>query len=608
MKARLIALLFLLLLAACKADGDGVPSPSPAPPASTGTPPTLAPSPGGGATGGPAIPDRDLVDLARRYRGYTGADPSPARTAPYAYEIGDSDEFTVLDMSAPALIHISATVRHITEHAYFFVEDGQPFSEANLRAVGEDFERRVYPAVREAFGPEPNPGTDADPRITLLHAGLLGALGYFSLSDFFPRELVPRSNEREMLYLAADLLTAGSAYNALVAHELQHLIHANADPNEESWVNEGMSELATHVVGAEPQPAAFLSRPDTQLNAWPADVDTTPHYNAAELFFTYLFDHYGGIERARDLLAVPDDGIEGVDAYLREFGADFRSVFADWVAANYLAGDGRFGYRSFAGRVDRAAPADASGQATVAQFGADYLALEGPGVLVFDGEEEAGLGVPPHDGSFWWSNRGDGIDTRLTREIDLSGVETATLRFDVWHETERGWDYAYVAVSTDGGATWRALPGRRTTTHDPVGLAYGPGYTGSSGGWLEEEIDLSQYAGRRILLRFEYVTDDATGEAGFAVDNIEIPEAGFRDDAESAAGWTAEGFVHTNGALRQEFIVQLFDLSGDEPQVTRVQLDGANDAEITLPSRAVLAVSGATDGTSAPAGYAWRVR
>ena len=41
------------------------------------------------------------------------------------------------------------------------------------------------------------------------------------------------------------------------------------------------------------------------------------------------------------------------------------------------------------------------------------------------------LPVTPRSGeACWWSNDGDGIDTTLTRRFDLTGVDTATLRFN----------------------------------------------------------------------------------------------------------------------------------------------------------------------------------
>ena len=53
-------------------------------------------------------------------------------------------------------------------------------------------------------------------------------------------------------------------------------------------------------------------------------------------------------------------------------------------------------------------------------------------------------------------------------------------------------------VSTDGGATWTPITTTRTTDEDPHGNAYGPGYTGQSGGWVQESIDLTPYVGQQI--------------------------------------------------------------------------------------------------------------
>ena len=134
--------------------------------------------------------------------------------------------------------------------------------------------------------------------------------------------------------------------------------------------------------------------------------------------------------------------------------------------------------------------------------------------------------------------------------------------------------------------------------------SYGPGYTGKSDGWVQEEIDLTAYSGKRVLLRFEQVTDDATSLTGFAVDNVEITELGFRDTAASANGWTSEGFQRIEGPLRQEFIVQVLDPT--EERVIRVPLDENNRGGALLGGeRAIVIVSGATEGTTERASHSW---
>ena len=50
-----------------------------------------------------------------------------------------------------------------------------------------------------------------------------------------------------MFYVAADLRSMepnSSFYDGTLAHEFQHMIHWANDRNEDTWVNEGMSDLA----------------------------------------------------------------------------------------------------------------------------------------------------------------------------------------------------------------------------------------------------------------------------------------------------------------------------------------------------------------------------
>jgi hypothetical protein len=522
---------------------------------------------------------------------------------------------------------VQTTLALITEHAYFFVEEGIPLQALDLEAIGADFETRVYPRVTAAFGSESSPGVDSDPRIAILHASLSGAGGYVSSSDGFPRTAVPGSNEREMLYLDSSLLfldaffgsNQQALYSSIAAHELQLLVHANADPDEEAWVNEGLSQVASELVAIAPGAntsglQSFLVAPDTQLNHWPAAGDTGVHYAASQLFFRYLLDHFGGRENASQLLSIQEDGIAGLEVYLVPFDATFLDVFANWLIANYLdEDDGPYSHADASAKVTTVTrirnPGPGSG--SVHQFAADYLEVEPPGgaaTFTFEGAGQVSIGVPNRDGPFWWSGRGDGIDSRLTRELDLRGLETATLRFRTWFNTEANWDYAYVAASTDGGLTWRALGGSHTTEDNPVGLAYGPGFTGASGGpepqWVQEEIDLTPFAGQKLLLRFEYVTDDAANLTGFAVDDIEIPELGIVDPADTAASWTAEGFRRIEGPLEQRYLLLLVR-PGDLPIVTRVDLDADNRAVVPLDGPATIVVAAITEGTAEIAPYSW---
>jgi bacillopeptidase F (M6 metalloprotease family) len=116
----------------------------------------------------------------------------------------------------------------------------------------------------------------------------------------------------------------------------------------------------------------------------------------------------------------------------------------------------------------------------------------------------------------------------------------ATLTFNTWYDIQRGYDYGYVAVSTDGGPTWTAVEGDITTTYDPHGNNIGTyGITGKSGGWVSASFDLSAYAGQTVLVMLIYHTDGSVNHAGWAIDDIAILEVGFFDDVEAGYdGWS----------------------------------------------------------------------
>jgi hypothetical protein len=606
-----IALLGILAPTACGDDDDSTPTPTTVPSPFPTAKPSASPSP----TPEPQAnepPERDLADLARRFLGLPAGAPLVARTEPYGYAVGDSATFTLVDLEGPSEYEVTATARAITDHAYFFVDDESSYDEANLAEVAEDFESIVWPAVTGAFGEPATPGVDGDPRITILNAPLLGAAGYVSGADSFPRSIAPHSNEREMLYIDVESLSEpGLYYNGLVAHEFQHLIHARADSGEDSWVNEGLSQVASQLVGdGDEWIDYFTDEPDTQLDFWPVYEDSTVNYAAAELFFSYLLDQYGGRENAAALIDEQGDGVNGVDAYVDAFDTTFAEIFIDWVVANWLDdGAGPYSHPKLDHTTTVSETISEPGEdvASVHQLAADYLEIEGGAGNTFDfeGEQEVSIGVPEHDGAFWWSNRGDSIDSRLTRRVDLSDVDTATLTFDTWYDIEEGWDYGYVAVSADGGETWAPVAGRTTTTDNPTGASYGEAFTGSSGDWIEEEVDLSAHAGEQVLLRFEMITDDAGSITGMAVDNIAIAEIDFADGAEDDSGWEAEGWQRIDKPLEQEWALRYIDEDGIVHQLP-VTADGS--AGILLGGAATTVVVVAlTRGTAEPASYSWAV-
>ena len=536
-----------------------------------------------------APPDRDLSELAVRLRGAEVDDRTPEPAEPMS--VGARRNFWLTDLDDGSATEISATLRVVSDNAYWFMDDAVTFNQSGLEEGARLFEQQVRPAVVAAFGDIRSPGIDGDPRLIVLHSALDGAAGYYGPSDEYPTEVHPHSNEGEIIYLDAELLPPGSEiYMAVLAHEFQHAIHFNQDTGEDSWVNEGLSELATEVSGYEnSSPDFFLPRPDTQLNYWPeASQRRIAHYGASALFFRYLTQRIGGSENLMDLMTQQLDGIPGVDAFLRERGLSFEDVFADWVAANYLdADDERYGYTDSNVRIRRVRPlGDGKGrERPLPQFSAHYYTLRSnssDGILRFQGNTEVRQveAECTSDNGCWWSGRGDSINTKMTREFDLAGLDGATLEYMVWYDIEDGWDYGYVEVSDDDGRTWTILEGQHTSDDDVSGNAYGPGYTGRSREWKQESIDLTPFAGGPALIRFEYVTDAAVFRDGFMVADVSIPQL---DGGPDTGEWMADGFVTARESLPQRFIVQVVTIDADSSyEGSRLELDGDNFGETTL--------------------------
>ncbi|MFI6873104.1 immune inhibitor A domain-containing protein [Streptomyces sp. NPDC050400] len=165
--------------------------------------------------------------------------------------------------------------------------------------------------------------------------------------------------------------------------------------------------------------------------------------------------------------------------------------------------------------------------------------------------------APSQGAKQWWSDYGDDLDNTLQRTVDLTGKSKGSLELDAWWDIEQDYDYLYTQVSTDGGASWKAIDGTadgQTITRDGGDK---PAITGTNGKFQHLVFPLDAYAGQKIDVRFRYKTDGGVAQKGFAFDNLAVKADGatlFSDDAESeAAGWTSRGFSRVGASISGEF-------------------------------------------------------
>ncbi len=650
----------LIVLAAATVLGCGlaqVSTPTSAPAIDTATPaPTLAgsleptkttiPSPTNEPEGSETlitlesveVPVADPIDLARRLNGLSIEVPATLDPPSVPLQVGAQQVFHAGNQDTNDQFDVDATVQYATDHAYFWIQDGVNYDPTDLQFLAETFENRIYPINREFFGSEWNPGIDGDPHIYILYAEGLGdsIAGYFSSVDSLHPLVREDSNGHEMFYFNADTVGFDELFTyGVLAHEFQHMIHWNLDRDESSWINEGLSELASHLngFGTAIRHPIYTEDPDRSLNDWDPD-DPGPNYGAASLFMLYFLDRYGK-DLTQDLVAHSANGLESLDLVLSEAGitdpltgepAGADEVVRDWMIANYLddrsVADGRFGYSDYSDLRQpqetvalRGCPSKKA-NSVVRPYGVHYIKFlcEGQHTLEFDGAENTQvLPVDPYSGeNAFWSNKGDTSDMRLTRAFDLTEVSgPVNLIFKTWYEIEEDWDYVFLLASLDDGATWEIIRTPSGTDSDPNGNSFGWGYTSMTPGseWIEETVDLSAYAGKEILLRFEYVTDAAVNGEGMMIDDVSIPEIGYFSDFESdSGGWDAEGWVRIRNVLPQTFELAWISLD-DVTTVEYIALDANNRAQIPIDigedGAGVLVVVPTTRFTRQPADYTY---
>jgi hypothetical protein len=390
-------------------------------------------------------------------------------------------------------------------------------------------------------------------------------------------------------------------YEGTFAHEYQHLLESTEDPDEVNWVNEGLSDWAQTLTGyVDPRvpitdigfdshvqcflgflgvqtPANPLPRaggPENSLNLWgdQGDEQILCDYGAAYTMMELLRARYG--EAFMTALHRGDaNGLEGLSQALASVGSPDTpaSILRDWAATAALDGVldrgaelvGRSPARLRTPTLDAVinwatpeafdtpgAPPNGSDYVRLRNGAGGFIDARGLRSLRFDGAEaleprpvEWTVDPNPagHAGNAaLFSGSGPNFDRAIVHSVAVPAANP-TLTFQTQFETEPGFDYGFVQVSTDGGKTYRSLANADTTTDaDPAAIPQVvdnlPGFNGSSGGWKPETFDLSAYAGQTVLLAFRYVTDSGVDGAGWWVDDVAVGGAALSDGA-SLEGW-----------------------------------------------------------------------
>jgi len=509
----------------------------------------------------------------------------------------------------------------------------------------DEFDNNIYPTDTSVFG-EPlargaegqktwilifNIRDDAyyDPTQTTYIAG------YFSASE-------SSENNKNIMHIDtydwANRTGPGVArpflYEGVFAHEFEHLIHFDIDPDEPSWVDEGLADLAGFLCGyGHPQSHIYyylVYHPFTSLTFWGSGLQD---YGASYLFQLYLYEKFGGTPFISALVQEQANGIEGIQNTLAAFGYSdtFDEIFDNWTIANYIddtnKAGGKYGYEN----LDIGSAADTAGYTIPyalenfwwgppdeAPFTIPSAAYGDPqpytahyyrflnnksATLSLDGDDFAG--TLPNSGTYEWYSGAEAWAWRDFHQTFAIPGGGATLNFMTFYDIEEDWDYGYVEVYDQDTGEWYTLDaagtvnyvahgqdnpnvpaGREPTDYEATGRWHA--FTGSSGGWIPVSMDLSPFAGHTIDLYFRTWQDGAFTLQMMYVDDISIPELNFSDDVESGEdGWTAGGWNISTGKFVNDFGVVTIDTKWVP---TARYPEPANDSAMTLHDASFLTV------------------
>jgi immune inhibitor A len=292
--------------------------------------------------------------------------------------------------------------------------------------------------------------------------------------------------------------------------------------------------------------------PNNPTGVWVGDYTVQPengglgvfaHEYAHDLGLPDLYDTSGNTGGAENSTAfwtlmssganIGDGGPDGIGDAPTDLSA-WELFQLGWLDPQ--GGSGPFYDVAFAGQKSehKLGPNDAATKQAQALF-----------VVLPDSERESVV-TPPKTGSWaYWSGQGHNFTHTMTKVVTYAAG--ATLTADAWWETEAHFDYWFLEVSHDDGATWEPVTTNESLpASDDQGSfnTSGTGIAGSSGGvYLPLTANLP--GSGTALVRFKYMTDANTGGRGVVLDNIAIT-GGAVDGGETAAdrdAWEYDGFL-----------------------------------------------------------------
>ena len=433
-------------------------------------------------------------------------------------------------------------------------------------------------------------------------------------------------------------------YEGTFAHEWQHLLLSYVDSNETTWLNEGLADYAQTLTGYVdgtktvydkgadshlycfqgygPVQTPFNPNPrdcggsENSLNLWGEGASFTEvlaDYGHAYEFMLFLFDRYGldfmtRLHNDGDL-----QGLASLKAALDARGAtDMYRVLHDFqtmVLVDKIVGDSSRGVmlgvpksrvtsKSLRSTVNLANPQSYDNPGA-APNGADFVQLRKAngqnlrGIDLRSLQFRGAQTLPPlplawtivnndpdrNGNPVLWSGNSSNLDATAVVSVTVPTADP-TLRFLAKYGAELGFDYGYVQVSTDGGATYTSIAGDKT-----VDAPFGPGLNGTTTGFEPHSYSLAAYAGQTVLISFRYVSDGGVNEGGLLLDDITVGGTTISDGSSLAPFRSA---TQVRPTAVNNWNVRLIGIDEAHQLALQLEFNGKNSFSLNAIQLAVL--------------------
>ncbi|MGI2327562.1 cell wall-binding repeat-containing protein [Planococcus sp. YIM B11945] len=227
-----------------------------------------------------------------------------------AASVGTKKKFWTMNVMTEATKQIEAELKYSSAHSEIWVNNNE-ITAVQAKAMGDEFEKKIYPLITENFAKEPD--VDRNGKVSILvyniQDGFEGSGGYVA-GYFYSQDLyqVAESNMSEVFYMDTypTMGYSKAAYNvkksfSTLAHEFQHMVNYNENvliednPEMELWLNEAMSMAAEQMYLGAPlmDRIEYYEQSEAIANGhsllyWDDAGDTLSNYSLSYLFGQYL--------------------------------------------------------------------------------------------------------------------------------------------------------------------------------------------------------------------------------------------------------------------------------------------------------------------------------